>query len=119
MAIVMQLGIILSVSFVGEVLGALLPLPIPASVYGLCLMLALLCTGVLKPAQIRQTADFLIRMMPVMFVPVAAGVMTSWNVLGPVLLPFALAITAGTALVMGVTGRVVQALEQRKGDKPQ
>ena len=36
----------MAVSFVGEILHAVLPLPIPASIYGLVLMLALLMTGI-------------------------------------------------------------------------
>ena len=42
-----QFAIILAVCLVGEVLKGLLPLPIPASVYGLVLMLlALMCGAV-------------------------------------------------------------------------
>lgn len=115
MAAVMQLGIILAVSFAGEALAALLPLPVPGSVYGLCLMLALLCTGLLKADRIRKTASFLIEMMPLLFVPGTAGLMESWGVLKPALVPFLLAVTAVTALVMAVTGLVVQRMETRKG----
>ena len=43
-----QFLVIMAVSFVGEILHAVLPLPIPASIYGLVLMLALLMTGALK-----------------------------------------------------------------------
>ena len=50
----------------------MLPLPVPASVYGLVLMLAALMTGIIKVGQVEETADFLIEIMPVMFVP--AGV---------------------------------------------
>ena len=62
---------ILLISFLGEALRALIPLPIPASVYGLVLMLAALITGVLKVEQVRGAAEFLIEIMPVMFIPAA------------------------------------------------
>ncbi len=43
-----QFGIILLISLMGEALRMLLPLPIPASVYGLVLMLIALMTGIIK-----------------------------------------------------------------------
>ena len=43
-----QLCIIMAVAFAGEVLKALLPIPIPASIYGLVLMLLLLAIIVLQ-----------------------------------------------------------------------
>lgn len=72
-----QFCIILLISFLGELLHILIPLPIPASVYGLVLMLTALCTGILKLTQVRETADFLIEIMPVMFIPAAVGLLES------------------------------------------
>ena len=43
MKLLYQFGVILAVTFVGELLYALLPLPIPASIYGLIVML--ICLG--------------------------------------------------------------------------
>jgi len=79
--------IILLLSFLGEVLKMFIPLPIPASVYGLVLMLLCLVTGILKTSQVKEAAFFLIEIMPVMFIPAAAGLIDSWKVLQPLLLP--------------------------------
>lgn len=111
----MQLSIILGVSFAGEALRALLPLPIPAGVYGLCLMLALLMTGAIKPAQVRPAAGYLIEIMPVMFIPAVVGLMDSLDSLLAVLLPFLLALTAITVAVMAVTGCVAQGVMRLEG----
>ena len=54
MKILRQFSIILFLSFLGEGLKMLLPLPIPASVYGLMLMLLALCTGILKVEQVKE-----------------------------------------------------------------
>ena len=116
MRYIKQLGVILGISFVGELLRKVLPLPIPASVYGLCLMLILLCTGVIKADSIRPTATLLIELMPLMFVPATVGVMQSWGILKTALLPFLLAVTVITAIVMGATALVVQKLEGGKSD---
>ena len=53
-----QFGIILFVSLLGELLRMLIPLPIPASVYGLVLMLILLMTGIIKLQQIKEVCFF-------------------------------------------------------------
>lgn len=111
MRYVRQLGVILAVSFAGEVLRRLLPLPVPASVYGLCLMLLLLCTGIVKADFIRPTATLLIELMPLMFVPATVGVMQSWGVLKDALIPFVLAVTVITAIVMGATALIVEKME--------
>ena len=109
-----QFSIILFLSFLGEVLNRLLPLPVPASVYGLVLMLTALGTGILKVEQVRETALFFIEIMPVMFIPAGVGLMESWPALKPVCLPVLLITVLTTILVMGVTGRVTQKLIRGK-----
>ena len=94
--------------FLGEILHAVLPLPIPASVYGLLLLAAALKFGVLKLDQVRETGLFLTGIFPLLFVPAAAGVMELGSQLMNLLLPAVLAIVPITALVMAVTGMVAQ-----------
>ena len=79
-----QFSIILLVSFLGEIAHSLLPLPIPASVYGLMMMFFALCMGMIKLDQVKEAASFLIEIMPVMFLPAAAGLLDSWSILKPV-----------------------------------
>ena len=120
MKYVRQFCIILLVSFVGEVLYKLLPFPVPASVYGLILMLAALMSGLLKTEQVKETAAFLVEIMPVMFIPAGVGLMSSWGVLRPVFVPFAIITILTTVIVMAVTGRVTQAViryEERRRRK--
>ena len=64
MKLLYQFGIIMFVTFLGEFLHCLIPLPIPASIYGLLLMLAGLMTKVIKLEQVKIAADFLIEIMP-------------------------------------------------------
>lgn len=109
-----QFVIILGVSFLGEILRVILPLPVPASVYGLICMLLLLKSGILKIGQVKEVSKFLIEIMPVMFVPAAVGLIESWNSLREVLIPVAIIITVTTVFVMAVTGKVTQAMMNRK-----
>ena len=96
-----QFMIILLLSFLGEVLKMFIPLPIPASVYGLVLMLVF----------------FLIEIMPVMFIPAAAGLIDSWKVLQPLLLPILVITVVITIFVMVVTGKIAQMIAQKRGIK--
>ena len=112
-----QFMIILLLSFLGEVLKMFIPLPIPASVYGLVLMLLCLVTGLLKTSQVKEAAFFLIEIMPVMFIPAAAGLIDSWKVLQPLLLPILVITVVITIFVMVVTGKIAQMIAQKRGIK--
>lgn len=111
-----QFMVILAFSFLGEVLHQVLPLPIPASVYGLVFMLAALMTGVLKLHQVKEASAFLIEIMPVMFIPAAAGLIDSWGILQPVIIPIGIITVVITVFVMVVTGLVTQGII-RKGKR--
>ena len=112
-----QFMIILLLSFLGEVLKMFIPLPIPASVYGLVLMLVCLMTGVLKTSQVKDAAFFLIEIKPVMFIPAAAGLIDSWKVLQPLLLPILVITVVITIFVMVVTGKIALMIAQKRGIK--
>lgn len=105
-----QFLVIMAVSFVGEILHAVLPLPIPASIYGLVLMLALLMTGALKLDTVEDAGKFMIEIMPVMFIPAGVGLMESWGELKTVLVPVLVITLVSTIVVMVVSGRVTQAV---------
>ena len=106
----------MAVSFVGEILHAVLPLPIPASIYGLVLMLFALLTGLIKLDAVRDTACFLIEIMPIMFIPPAVGLMASWDVIQANLVAYLVIATVTTIVVMAVSGLVTQAV-LKKGKK--
>ncbi len=113
-----QFAIILGVCLLGEVLKALLPLPIPASIYGLVLMLVFLMTGLLKLEQVETAADFLIQIMSPMFIPAAVGLMDQFAGLRAILLPFLVINFVGLVITFAVTGRVTQFfLSKEKGAK--
>jgi len=112
-----QFMIILAVALAGEMFSALIPLPIPASIYGVILMLALLISGLLKVEQVKTVSSFLIEIMPVMFVPAAAGLMQSYHLLAPSIAAYAVITIVSTIAVMAVSGRVTQRFMHRKSRK--
>lgn len=117
MKILKQFSLILLFSFLGEILHVLIPLPIPASVYGLVLLLAALILGICKIEHVKNAAEFLIEIMPVMFIPAAVGILTTWDILKPVWIPVALITVITTVFVMVVTGRVTQAVIRKNKRK--
>ncbi len=115
MKILKQIAIIWAVTLAGELLSALIPLSIPAGVYGLVLMLVLLLTGVIKLEQVERAGLFLVEIMPVMFIPAAAGLLDTWDSLRQFAVPFLITITLITWLVMALSGKLTQALMKREG----
>lgn len=117
MKYIRQFLIILLISFLGEVLKIVLPLPIPASIYGLILMFAALELRIIKLDSVRETGKFLIEIMPMMFIPAGVGLLEAWGKLSPVILPVIVTVAISTVVVMGVSGRVTQSvirMEKRK-----
>ena len=102
-------------SALGEILSRLIPIPIPGAIYGLLLLLIALCTGLLKPQKIQQTADFLIRIMPILFVAPAAGILQNWGIIAPHAVYIVIICVSTTFLVLAVSGLVTQALTKGKG----
>lgn len=114
-----QFGIILLISFIGEILKALIPLPIPASIYGLVLMVIALQTKLIPLEKVKDAGNFLIEIMPMMFIPAAVGLLDAWDTLRPILLPVAIITVVSTILVMGVAGSVTQFVirkDRKKGE---
>ena len=108
---------ILAFCFLGEICHAVLPLPLPASIYGLLLLLAALRFGIVKLEQVKEVGLFLTGIFPLLFVPAAAGVMELWAEMGEMLLPIVIAIIPVTVLVLVSAGRTTQALTSRRAAK--
>lgn len=117
MKYVNQFLIILGFSFVGELIHAALPLPVPASVYGLVLLFVCLQAGIVKLNQVEQAADFFLQIMPVLFISASVSLM---NIISDILgsLAAIVIITAvSTFVVMGVTGKTAQFMIEKKERK--
>ena len=125
MKYVKQFCIIITISFVAEVLEYLLPLPVPASIYGLMLLFLLLVTGAVKLESVQDTADFLVEIMPIMFIPSAVGLIESYTALEGKLIQVMFLLVVTTVIIMVITGLVSQAVirhgkkKSREGDLQQ
>lgn len=103
-----QFLIILVISLIGEILNKLLPLPVPASIYGMVILFAGLLSGIIKLESVKEAGSFLIEIMPVMFIPAGVGLMSSWLNLKPVIIPVCIITVAAIFTVMLVSGHVTQ-----------
>lgn len=108
-----QFLIILLFSFLGEGLKALLPLPVPASIYGLVLLFAALELGIIKLSAVEDAGKFLIEIMPVMFIPAGAGLVESCSALKPICVQVVVIMFVSTIVVMVISGRVTQFVIRR------
>ena len=95
-----QFLLILLISFIGELLHEVLPLPVPASVYGFAILFIGLLSGVIKLAHVKDTGKLLIEIMPVMFIPAGVGLLESWPQLSPIGVPVAIITLVSTVVVM-------------------
>ena len=108
MKYVIQFLIIAAFAFIGELLHWFIPLPIPASIYGIVLLFIALELKWVKVSDIREVSSFLIAVMPIMFIPAAAGLMESWGAVKSSVWEYALITIVSTFVVMGVSGAVTQ-----------
>lgn len=114
-----QFGIILGISFISEILHAVIPLPVPASIYGIVILFVCLETKVIRVSHIRETSGFLIEIMPLMFIPAAVGLIESWEILSTSLVAYLTITVVSTLAVMVVSGRITQRMMIHKRMKEQ
>ena len=111
MAYVRQFGIILGVTFVAEIIRRLIPLPIPAGIYGMIIMLLSLKTGIIKLEQIKDAAYFLIGILQLIFIPATVGLIVSYAGFLDVLPQSVLIVIVSSVITIAVTGRVAQKIQ--------
>ena len=108
---------VLAFTLAGELLQRLVPLPIPASVYGLVLLFGALNTGLVKLEQVKDAGGFLISILPILFVSPAVGILDNWEAIRGALIPILALTLLSTVLTFGIAGRATQAM-MGKEEKP-
>lgn len=111
-----QICLILLFSFLGELCRYLIPLTIPASIYGMILLFAALALKIIPIESVRETGMFLTSILSLLFVAPMVQLMDFWPVMRPVLIPILVICLVGTVVVFAVSGIVTQWLI-RKGEK--
>lgn len=109
-----QFLIIMGFTLLGEVLQRIVPLPIPASVYGIALLFTALCLKLLRVEQVKETGAFLSSILPLLFVSPAVGIVEDWGLIRDDLLAILLLLIGTTVLTFGISGRVTQAFIKKE-----
>ena len=112
-----QVLIILAFTAIGELLAYVIPLPVPAAIYGLVLMFIALSTGLLKAEKIREVSSFLISILTVFFVAPAVRILEYWGVIGPFAAQIIVICVLSTYLVFAVSAIVTQRLAKKEDEE--
>lgn len=103
-----QFLIILLISLIGEGMHYFIPLPVPASIYGMAILFVGLVTKIIPLDSVKDAGKLMIEIMPVMFIPAGVGLMASFGVLKPMIIPFCVVLIVTVVTVIIITGHVSQ-----------
>ena len=108
MKIMYQIGLLFGVCLVGEAIAALLPIPFPGSVLSMIILFLLLFFRVIKPGQIKELTDFLLKNMGFFFIPAGIGILSCIDRIRDQILPLLAVVLIMSVLVFGATALTVQ-----------
>ena len=106
--LIKQFTILVTVCFIGEILHRLIPLPVPASIYGLVLMFAALQAKIMPLDAVEDISDGLLGIMPLLFIPSTVGLILAWPILKVHWLQFTIIGVGSTIAVFFAAGHVTQ-----------
>ena len=109
---IFSLGVVLLFCLFGEIVKAVLPFPIPASIYGMVLLFIALKIKIIKLEQISNVAHYFISIMLIFFIMPAVSIMDSFSLIKNHVFEILIAIIIPTILVVIVTGLVTQKVEK-------
>lgn len=108
MKYIKQLMIIFIFSFFGDILNHVIPLSIPASIYGMTLLFIALATKFIKLEMVEDTAEYLLSIMLIFFVPASVGIMDTFDAYKSNMFSIIVIVIISTVVVMVTTGLVSQ-----------
>lgn len=115
---------ILILCLAAEVLVSLLPITFPSSVAAILLLAFLLGMKIWREEQIKETADFMLSNMAVVFVPLAIGMVEDIGLIKGQILGFVFVVVVslivtflGTYATVRAVQRIMKSLSGRGGDQ--
>ncbi len=101
--ILTQLAILIGVCLAGEVIAQFIPIPFPAGVVSMVLLLILLFSGALKLRHISDVGNFLLKNMAFFFIPAGVSIIEHIPTLKPIIIPFLAICLISTFVTFAVT----------------
>ena len=117
MKYMIQIGVISTIAFIAELLHFVLPLPIPASVYGMAILFLLLCLGIIKIEMVEDVADWILSVMPIFFIAPTVGLIEAFGDIKGQVIPLVLICFISTFVVTTVTGLIAQGIIRLRREK--
>lgn len=119
MKIFNQLGIILAIWTVGELISSLFSsiITIPGTIMGMIILFLLLQFKILKEDAIKDVTDFLLNNMAIFFVPAGVSLIQSLGLIKENVVVLILSATIATLVIMLVTGKTVDIMINKNNDK--
>ena len=116
MKIFNQLGIILGIWAVGELISSLLSniITMPGTIIGMIILFLLLQFKIMKEETIKDVADFLLGNMAIFFMPAGVSLINSLGLITENMLVLLLSGTVATIIIMIVTGKIVEIMINKK-----
>lgn len=114
MKLLREMFIIILIYFIGEVLSKYVITFIPGNILGMIILLILLSTKLMKLEAIETVAKFFLDHLAFFFVPAGVGLLAALDLLQGNIIKLLVICVVSTFIVMGVTGRTVQMLINKK-----
>jgi len=112
-----QILLIFLFSFLGELLRSLIPLPIPASIYGMVLLFLTLSFGIVKLDSVKAAGGFLTSFFPVLFVAPVVSLIDCWDDIKAHILPILLVMILSSVVCFFVSGKITQRLMKKRKEE--
>lgn len=112
MKILRQLGIVLLILSIGQIIQAKFNLFIPGTILGMMILLVLLLAKVIKLKWIEGITNVLLDHLSIFFVPANIGIMVYFSQIKDIWGKILIIVIISTIVVMGVTGAVVKYLDK-------
>lgn len=109
--------IILGIYLVGDLLSTSLHLPIPGNILGMVILFILLCTKIVKVDNISNVTNFLLDHLAFFFIPAGVGLMASLGIIKSTWWQLLIVCILTTAIIIGVTGIIVQSISRKTKEK--
>lgn len=100
MKLISQLGIILLLYFIGELIVFILQIKIPGSIIGMLLLLVSLQLNMIKVEYIKEVATFFLNNMLILFIPLGVGLASQWDLISKEWLAILISIIFSTFIVL-------------------
>ncbi|PKF60361.1 hydrogenase [Psychromonas sp. psych-6C06] len=105
--------IILLFLAIGKVLSAQLPIVFPSSIIALILLFLSLTTGLIKIEWVLVTANFILKYMVILFIPLAVGLINYFELLADNWMVILFSIFFTSFLIMLSVGHLFQTLNKK------